>query len=314
MPLVIYTVTLLFIYCGPATTNRDTALPLPPPHPRQLSISIHRGPLLRTRINHNPARYCRFPILKYLHSAMMNIISTIDDFAYADSDSVRYRDQEVNMQTELSHEAGPLPQAAEFQYHPTAMNISPTTNAYVFDAHDARNDIVQYSQEAGLAHQAGLEAWGSILGHPLHVPHIGHVGGYNTFNPHPIQSNRSKPLTILDRYIYIYPCQWLDGNELCNQMIQDDARQMLSHLKRHHGVQGGPKDVCCCLWQDCLRHVQHSSLARHLTTHLGTKIRCLNCSTEMARPDCARAHQKRKRVCSEATFKIIPGPNACMFA
>ncbi|OJA19288.1 hypothetical protein AZE42_08729 [Rhizopogon vesiculosus] len=248
---------------------------------------------------------------------MIPTIINTDGFAYGDSDIIRYPGQDVNMQTRLSHEAGPQLQPAWSQYYPTPMNILPIiNNAYVSDVYDTHN-IVQYSQEsaqAGLAHQAGLEAWDSILGHPLHVPHIGHVDDYNTFNPHPIQSNRSGPLTILDRYIYIYPCQWLDSNGLCNQMIQDDTRQMRSHLKHHHSVQGDPKDVCCCLWQGCLKHVQRNSLARHLTTHLGTKIRCLTCSTEMARPDCAHTHQKKKRVCSEAIFQVIPGPSARMSA
>jgi len=176
-----------------------------------------------------------------------------------------------------------------------------------------RAHSVQYLQGAqtGLAHHNGL---GSILGYPLHLlSSIEHVGNHVAFNSYPIQGNRSQPLTILNRHSHHYPCLWPHGSEPCNYMIQADTRQLLSHLKDHHGVQGDPKGLHRCRWQGCSMRVQYSSLARHLTTHLGIKIRCLTCSAEVARPDCARAHQKNKRFCSEATFQVIPGPNAHVF-
>jgi len=160
----------------------------------------------------------------------------------------------------------------------------------------AHVNSVQHFQEntqTGLARHAGLEARA-------------------IFNPNRFQGHRSR-LIILDRHRHFYPCLWPNGSEPCNYMIQADDRQLLSHLKDHHGVQGDTKGLHRCRWQGCSMRVQHGSLARHLTTHLGIKLRCLNCSAQVARPDCARTHQKKKCVCSEATFQIVPGPNAHIF-
>jgi hypothetical protein len=265
---------------------------------------------------------------------ILGFLQRYNDDTHHTAYSVRYLG--MNVQTEPAREAGLQLQPAGSPFYPTAMNDSTTTsNSYVPNhAHDdmcvfrhCANVItrlmkmcgcsVQYLQPntpASLVHHTGLEACGSPLVHPLQFsPPIIHDVNHDAFIPSPIQGNRSRPLTILDRYKHFYPCQWLDGNQSCGYMIQDDARQMLSHLKIHHGLDCGPRDSCYCFWQDCSMHVKHNNLARHLTTHLGIKIRCLNCSTEVTRPDCARAHQNKRRFCSEATFQVIPGPSAHTF-
>ena len=155
------------------------------------------------------------------------------------------------------------------------------------------------------------ETRGSLLFYPPlpSLPYVTPVGNRNASTTTPYRSSRPRPITILKPHKHVYPCWWFDGH-YCNHMIEADVHQLFLHLKEHHGVRGGPVDSFNCLWQGCLMRVKHNSLPRHIITHLGAKIRCLNCSKKMARPDCARAHQKKNHVCSEATFQVIPGPGA----
>lgn len=162
-----------------------------------------------------------------------------------------------------------------------------------------------------LAHSSFVcdKTWYVIIRSHTVIFHIERVSSHNALSPHLIQGTRPR-IPILHRHQYYYPCQWRDGNKLCNYIIQADPRQLSSHLKEHHGVQGGPSEIHRCLSAECSMHLRRNSFTRHITSsHLGVKFRCLNCLTEFTRRYYARAHQEMGRACSEAGFQVIPGPS-----
>ncbi|KAI6029160.1 hypothetical protein BKA83DRAFT_4122789 [Pisolithus microcarpus] len=63
------------------------------------------------------------------------------------------------------------------------------------------------------------------------------------------------------------------------------------HLQHFHGFKGG-ETTTRCLWRDCPKpNMKGTSIARHVVTHVGFRIRCDTCKHEFARGDARnRAH------------------------
>ncbi|KIK25817.1 hypothetical protein PISMIDRAFT_325504 [Pisolithus microcarpus 441] len=94
-----------------------------------------------------------------------------------------------------------------------------------------------------------------------------------------------------DKLLHVYECFWDRENAACGMWIEGDQPSIADHLQHFHGFKGG-ETTTRCLWRDCPKpNMKGTSIARHVVTHVGFRIRCDTCKHEFARGDaCNRAH------------------------
>ncbi|KIJ66130.1 hypothetical protein HYDPIDRAFT_27322 [Hydnomerulius pinastri MD-312] len=103
----------------------------------------------------------------------------------------------------------------------------------------------------------------------------------------------SNTLQKPDKLLHVYECFWDRATAPCGMWIEGDQSSVADHLAYFHGFKGG-EVVTGCLWRDCPKpHMKGTSIARHVVTHLGFRVKCNTCKHEFARGDaCNRAHSR----------------------
>ena len=96
-----------------------------------------------------------------------------------------------------------------------------------------------------------------------------------------------------DKLLHVYECFWDIAHSPCGMWIEGDQSSVADHLALFHGFRGG-EVTTRCLWRDCPRpHMKGTSIARHVVTHIGFRVKCHTCKHEFARVDaCNRAHSR----------------------
>lgn len=96
-----------------------------------------------------------------------------------------------------------------------------------------------------------------------------------------------------DKLLHVYECFWDLSHSPCGMWIEGDQSSVADHLALFHGFRGG-EVTTRCLWRDCPKpHMKGTSIARHVVTHIGFRIKCSTCKHEFARVDaCNRAHSR----------------------
>jgi hypothetical protein len=94
-----------------------------------------------------------------------------------------------------------------------------------------------------------------------------------------------------DKLLHVYECSWDLAHSPCGMWIEGDQSSVADHLGLFHGFKGG-EVATRCLWRDCPKpHMKGTSIARHVVTHVGFRVKCHTCKHEFARVDaCNRAH------------------------
>ena len=103
----------------------------------------------------------------------------------------------------------------------------------------------------------------------------------------------STALARPDKLLHIYECFWDLAHTPCGMWIEGDQSSVADHLALFHGFRGG-EVTTRCLWRDCPKpHMKGTSIARHVVTHIGFRVKCHTCKHEFARVDaCNRAHSR----------------------
>lgn len=103
----------------------------------------------------------------------------------------------------------------------------------------------------------------------------------------------SVALTRPDKLLHVYECFWDLPHSPCGMWIEGDQSSVADHLALFHGFRGG-EVTTRCLWRDCPKpHMKGTSIARHVVTHIGFRVKCDTCRHEFARVDaCNRAHSR----------------------
>ncbi|KAG9312321.1 hypothetical protein JVU11DRAFT_7636 [Chiua virens] len=103
----------------------------------------------------------------------------------------------------------------------------------------------------------------------------------------------SAALARSDKALHVYECFWDLANSPCGMWIEGDQSNVADHLALWHGFRGG-EVTTRCLWRDCPRpQMKGTSIARHVVTHIGFRVKCHTCKHEFARVDaCNRAHSR----------------------
>ena len=96
-----------------------------------------------------------------------------------------------------------------------------------------------------------------------------------------------------DKLLHVYECFWDRENTPCGMWVEGDQPSIADHLHLFHGFKGG-ETTTRCLWGDCPKpNMKGTSIARHVVTHVGFRIKCDTCRHEFARGDaCNRAHTR----------------------
>lgn len=118
--------------------------------------------------------------------------------------------------------------------------------------------------------------------------------------------NHGRPL------LHVYKCQWDTNHSPCGMHIEGDQPSVTDHLVRFHGFTGGEGDTAC-LWGGCVSKkraaMKGTSIARHLVTHIGYKIKCTACNVDYAREDaCRRSHANARSECQTMQIAPVHGP------
>lgn len=111
--------------------------------------------------------------------------------------------------------------------------------------------------------------------------------------------------------LYVYECQWDKDHSPCGMHIEGDQASVTDHLARFHGFTGGEGDTTC-LWDGCTSKkrtaMKGTSIARHLVTHIGYKIKCTACNVDYAREDaCRRSHANARSDCQRMQIAPVHG-------
>ncbi|KAL4068733.1 hypothetical protein V8B97DRAFT_805757 [Scleroderma yunnanense] len=96
-----------------------------------------------------------------------------------------------------------------------------------------------------------------------------------------------------DKLLHVYECFWDRENTPCGMWVEGDQPSIADHLHLFHGFRGG-ETTTRCLWGDCPKpNMKGTSIARHVVTHVGFRIKCDTCKHDFARGDaCNRAHTR----------------------
>lgn len=111
--------------------------------------------------------------------------------------------------------------------------------------------------------------------------------------------------------LHVYECQWDKSHSPCGMHIEGDQASVTDHLARFHSFTGGEGDTAC-LWGGCTSKkraaMKGTSIARHLVTHIGYKIKCTACNVDYAREDaCRRSHANARSDCQRMQIAPVHG-------
>lgn len=111
--------------------------------------------------------------------------------------------------------------------------------------------------------------------------------------------------------LHVYECQWDKSQSPCGMHIEGDQASVADHLARFHGFTGGEGETAC-LWDGCTSKkrsaMKGTSVARHLVTHIGYKIKCMACNIDYAREDaCRRSHANARSECQRMQLAPVHG-------
>lgn len=112
--------------------------------------------------------------------------------------------------------------------------------------------------------------------------------------------------------VIVYQCKWDTQGSPCRRWIEGGVREIRTHLRIYHGVQGQAKDPIRCKWFGCSdeRDFKYSSIPRHIVTHLKVTLLCSNCRTQFPRDDRIQFHRRIARKCARANTVTVVGPEA----
>ncbi|OJA20834.1 hypothetical protein AZE42_02510 [Rhizopogon vesiculosus] len=111
--------------------------------------------------------------------------------------------------------------------------------------------------------------------------------------------------------LHVYECQWDKNHSPCWMYIEGDQSSVTDHLLRFHNFTGGEGDTAC-VWDGCLSKkraaMKGTSIARHLVTHIGYKVKCTTCLVVFAREDaCRRSHSNARSDCRNMQIDPVHG-------
>ncbi|OAX39952.1 hypothetical protein K503DRAFT_36649 [Rhizopogon vinicolor AM-OR11-026] len=88
-------------------------------------------------------------------------------------------------------------------------------------------------------------------------------------------------------------CEWIENNARCGQTISGVMRELSTHLRDAHHIQGNDKKMLVCFWRDCGRELQRGNMKRHVATrHLNVKSPCDYCLKSYSRRDAMKEHAR----------------------
>jgi len=109
-----------------------------------------------------------------------------------------------------------------------------------------------------------------------------------------------------DRPVVVYECK-LQGVP-CGMSVEGTTTAFSAHLRQQHGMTGPDNAGISCTWSSCSKTIKRGSMARHILTHLGVKVRCAMCGVVKCRRDILRAHIISSTPCHFATMNAVHGP------
>ncbi|KAI6111982.1 hypothetical protein EDD16DRAFT_1605377 [Pisolithus croceorrhizus] len=110
--------------------------------------------------------------------------------------------------------------------------------------------------------------------------------------------------------VTVYPCRWDTHGGACQRWIEGDEREILTHLRKYHDVQGQTKDPILCKWSGCSEELKNGSIPRHIMTHVKVALRCSKCRMKFPRKDRIQNHRRMVEECANANIETVPGPEA----
>lgn len=116
------------------------------------------------------------------------------------------------------------------------------------------------------------------------------------------------------RLLHVYECKWSKNHSPCHMYIEGDQSSVTDHLLRFHDFTGGEENTAC-LWDGCRSKrrtaMKGTSVARHLVTHIGHKVKCAACIVVFAREDaCRRSHINPRSDCRTMQMEPVPSDGA----
>jgi hypothetical protein len=109
-----------------------------------------------------------------------------------------------------------------------------------------------------------------------------------------------------DQPVVVYECK-LQGVP-CGMSVEGTTTAFSAHLRRQHGMTGPDNASISCRWGSCSKTIKRGSMARHILTHLGVKVRCAMCGVVKCRRDILRAHIISSNPCHFAIMDAVHGP------
>jgi hypothetical protein len=109
--------------------------------------------------------------------------------------------------------------------------------------------------------------------------------------------------------LVVYECELWGAP--CGMCLEGTTSAVSAHLRRH-GIAGPDSAIITCTWGGCYKTLKKGSMARHIRTHLGIKMRCSACGVVRCRHDLLRAHINSSGPCHFATANDVPGPEGCV--
>lgn len=106
--------------------------------------------------------------------------------------------------------------------------------------------------------------------------------------------------------VVLYQCQLQENS--CGLHLEGTVSAVSAHLRTFHSVTSQDNTSAICTWGGCSKTFKKGSMARHLLTHLGVKVRCSMCGVVMCRHDRLRAHIKSSEPCHLAIADAVHGP------
>ncbi|KAL4071318.1 hypothetical protein V8B97DRAFT_450746 [Scleroderma yunnanense] len=110
--------------------------------------------------------------------------------------------------------------------------------------------------------------------------------------------------------VVVYECRWDEHGNPCRKWVEGNAKEIRTHLRNYHAVNGPTKDPTQCKWSNCTDELKYGSIPRHIMTHLKVTFRCSICQLSFAREDCIQSHRKTIDKCANSENIVTHGPEA----
>ena len=110
-----------------------------------------------------------------------------------------------------------------------------------------------------------------------------------------------------DLVVIVYECRWDERRNPCGKWVEGNAKEIRTHLRIHHGMNGQTKDIFQCKWSNCTDELKYGSIPRHIMTHLKVTFCCSMCEQVFSREDCIQTHRRMNDGCANAEVITVPG-------